>query len=172
MLERYGNIWTVLEQNNTAFGDSLKSHILVTLNNCVKHNGELVMGAGSALSAAQRFPNIPLMFGNKVKQLGYRYGVVFDPGMTVAGFQSKYHFRDKSTPELIQHSTKVLTEIANQYQDREFHLCYPGIGFGGLKMDDVAPIIQSLPDNVFVWMKSSKDKKEIQNVQTTQTQSV
>ena len=154
MLERYGNIWSVLDA--TPYGDGHTKHILVTTNNCVKSNDCLVMGAGSALDAATRFPNMPEVFGKMVKTLGYRYGLLFDPQHILGGFQTKYHFMDKSTVELIKHSTDKLTEQALAFPDIEFHLCYPGIGFGRLTMDVVKPVIETMPDNVFVWMKQPK----------------
>lgn len=53
-----GNIWDY---------DLFLDHICVTVN-LVQYNGRAVMGAGIALEAKQRFPDIDLVLGEKIKQ--------------------------------------------------------------------------------------------------------
>ena len=45
-------------------------YICITTNSILNKNGELVMGAGVALEAKQRFPELPKVYGSKIKKMG------------------------------------------------------------------------------------------------------
>lgn len=147
-----GDIW----QNELGKADL----ILVPGNSTLKKNGELVMGAGAALELAQRFPDAPRAFG-KANQSPVceqcNYGVVFDTLVSngekyrVGLFQSKTHWRNSSDLTLIAWAAGQLLNFANVQRHWRIALCFPGIGLGGLKREDVLPILEKLPDNVFVY---------------------
>lgn len=135
--------------------------ILVPGNATLDSKGRLVMGAGAALEAKQRFPDCPMRLG---AGLVARKGVTRDPyGVhwqicpningafyNIGVFQSKSHWKSASNLGLIEYSTRVLKrEWCPQF--KRIAMCFPGIGLGGLKRDDVLPIIGVLPDNVFVY---------------------
>ena len=52
---------------------------------------------------------------------------------------------------LVEKSTKMLIEWANNNPDKRIDMTYPGIGHGGRTVDEIYPIIQGLPDNVNMW---------------------
>jgi hypothetical protein len=66
------NIWTYW---------GVADALCITTNGSVKSNGELVMGRGIALEAAQRFPGMAYHLGRKVKHEGHRACVI--PGTTI-----------------------------------------------------------------------------------------
>lgn len=136
--------------------------ILVPGNSTLKTNGELVMGAGAAMELAQRFPDAPRVFGKGNQSPNCyqcNYGVVFNDLVNdgveyrVGLFQSKIHWRDRGNLNIIARSAGQLLNFANVQRDWRIAMCFPGIGLGGLNRADVLPILEKLPDNVFVYEK-------------------
>ncbi len=79
--------------------------------------------------------------------------------------QVKYNFRDKANTSLIAFSMAFLTDEAktNRYI---YNLNYPGIGNGGLDKNIVRPILDILPDNVYVWEKTIRRNNLMSNMTT------
>jgi len=48
----------------------------------------------------------------------------------------------------------MLKAFALKNPTRTIHLPFPGIGFGGLPVEQVEPLLRVLPDNVCVWRKA------------------
>lgn len=63
-----GNIWSVFEQADL---------FLVTTNATLNRQGALVMGAGIARQARDRFPGLDQKLGKAVAFIGSHYGVLF-----------------------------------------------------------------------------------------------
>lgn len=144
----YSNLW-----------DSKADLYVVTCNGTLNRYGELVMGRGAALEAKNRFPELPLLAGQIVRKNFkkdiiykefYRYGFFCIGNLGL--FQVKYHFKDKADIELIKYSAICLYNYLDETDfNLNVHMNYPAIGYGGLKREDVEPIIQTiLPDNVTV----------------------
>jgi len=144
MLRQVGNMW----HEYTTAPDML---FLFTANNVVK-DGRLVMGAGSAKQARDMFPGLDKEIGQVIiaKPSTYKgnYGVIIGSG-NVGAFQTKKHYRDKSSEDIIRFSVNVLLAYCEKYSI--IHMPYPGIGYGGMSMEHVENIISVLPDNVHVW---------------------
>lgn len=133
---------------------SLRSVILFTGNSYINQRGELVMGRGAALTVKKQFPDLPKKFGDCIAVKGKEYGVIFVtqfPLHTMGVFQVKQHFKDKADTLLIKNSTKKLKKYADQSPHLFFHMNFPGIGWGGLTEKQVMPIIETLPDNVWIY---------------------
>lgn len=146
MLNQTGNMFKA----SIGLGDSL----LVTTNSYIRNDGAVVMGRGAALSAKNKYPDIPYDLGRRITHLG-TYGILMpDRGNFVGAFQVKKHYKDEATVDLIKISTDILVDIASRY-DGMIHLNYPGIGNGKLNREVVQPIIKILPDNVIVWEYSN-----------------
>jgi len=71
---------------------------LITANSFVKHTGQLVMGAGIARQACDRFPGLDAILGQAIREtcghLG-EYGLLVSPHWPAASlgvFQVKYHW--------------------------------------------------------------------------------
>lgn len=144
----FGDMWT-------AYDDS--QLFLVTTNSVVT-DGKLVMGAGIALQAQQRFPGIERAFGQAI---GSRevYGLLVSPQWPerkLGAFQTKRHWREKATVAVIQNSVHCLLVWLREHPGVRVDLAYPGIGHGGLAVEDVEPVISGLPGDVRVWRYSKE----------------
>jgi hypothetical protein len=126
-----------------------------TTNSTLTHDGRLVMGKGSAKEMCRRHGGIDKLFGIAVHTYGPRYGVLVQnyDSVLLGAFQTKYNWREPSSPDLIQYSTSKLLWICEHY-DYTIFLPFPGIGCGGLTEDEVLPIISVLRDNVVIWRRS------------------
>jgi hypothetical protein len=144
MILKFGNMWAT---------ERLATHkILITTNAVVKNDGTLVMGKGIAKQASDRYPELPTICGTIIKNSGKAnsfYGCLMVTEK-LGIFQTKVNWRDDSSLNIIERSTDMLLEIASN-DSSIFNLNYPGIGAGNLTTHQVYPIIERLPDNVFVW---------------------
>ncbi|WP_287373198.1 hypothetical protein [Oceanithermus sp.] len=133
------------------FRDSDADVLLVTTNGVLKRNGELVMGAGAARAAARLNPRLPAILGKSI-QLRYRpeptgvyrYGVLYSTRLGLGAFQTKLHFKDPSTVELIRFSAEVLAGEARRHPERTFAVNFPGVGLGGLDREEVLGVLEPL----------------------------
>jgi hypothetical protein len=155
MIEKIGSIWDVYNQFNNM--------ILVTTNSQLKKNGELVMGKGIALEAAQREPSLPRRLGHYlINQAGFwgndamlvdDYYIVSHLG-AIGALQTKRDWKDPSSTELIKRSLSFLSQLAIWMPLINFNIPRPGCGNGGLNWEkQVKPLCEALPDNVVVWNK-------------------
>ena len=138
--------------------------ILITTNQIINSKGALVMGRGAALEAARRYPALPYDLAKRIQPYGNKpYGVTIlapyshSKQLQFGAFQVKHHWKDKASLELIEFSTRLLEAIARICSHTRFMINYPGIGNGGLTESQVAPIIKSLPDNVYVYKLPYKE---------------
>lgn len=143
--------------------ESKDNIIAITTNGVITHNNPvLVMGAGIALQAKSRYLNLPKLAANailsdrrtEVFPGGFLYGFlpVFIDGVTIGLFQTKLDWREKAKLSLIGYSVQRL----NAYIDKTgitVSLNFPGVGFGGLDVAAVYPIISDLSDKVTIYQK-------------------
>ena len=128
-------------------------YIGITTNSIVKRNGELVMGAGNAKVASNKFKHLPKFFGDRIVNdglVGKFYGII-KCGKYFA-FQTKRHYKDKSDIRDVYESIMMLKDIAERNVDKTFAIPFPAISNGGLKREDVEGYLTCLPDNVFVYI--------------------
>lgn len=134
---------------------------LITTNAYVKANGALIMGAGIAQQARDRYPGLPVALGKPIEAICKAqenfyatYGLLVSPkwpGAKVGAFQVKYHYNSRADLRLIQLSTYMLIDWCHKHPKAQVALNYPGIGLGGLSVKDVEPIIGALPDTVTIY---------------------
>lgn len=150
MIEKTGNMWSVYDTTDL---------FLITTNSFIKQDGTLVMGAGIAKQARDRFKEVHLdgAFGmaieDKCGHLG-KYGLIvskFWPISRLGMFQVKYNWKDKADLKLIEYSTQQLIEFCQKNKYPRVDLNYPGIGNGKLQEKDVYEVIKYLPNCVNVW---------------------
>ncbi len=135
MREIVGDIW--LQQGS----------IGITTNGVVNSSGQLVMGGGQALQAKQMYPDLPEFFGRLVADRGNQ--VYWNHKYGVFSFPTKEHYRDTSTVEIIDRSSKQLYDILTSEYGYEYGwdlpnclLVPPGCGLGGLDYQtQVRPIL-------------------------------
>lgn len=151
MILKTGDMWSAFDEAEL---------FLFTANSTLNGKGELVMGAGMAKQAKERFPFVPKVFGNGVDAmcgsggdfyLLHSIGWQMGSDHKIGAFQVKNHWRLPADIGLIERSTTVLWWFAMKHPIAKIHLNYPGVGNGGLTIEQVEPIINNLPNNVTVW---------------------
>jgi hypothetical protein len=142
MKEIKGDIWEV------------KGHFrCITTNGVTKRNGDAVMGRGIAKQASDRNPGLSRQIGSSLRIWGNHCRII-QPTWFVT-FPTKHHWREKADLTLIERSARELEVIATEYSDYIFLLPRPGCGAGQLKWVDVKSVIDFLPDNITIIVKST-----------------
>ncbi len=153
-----GELWQLVEH---------PAVYVVTTNASVNNSGELVMGRGAALQAAQRIPGIALEAASLVDyRLGllnrddkpYGFVLVRQPrpeeGKYGFGiFQVKHAWDQPAKISLISHAMDILRMYALDKRDVTIRMNYPGIGLGGLPKSQVNLLLQDLPENLHIFYK-------------------
>ena len=145
--------------------------ICITTNGDVKKDGRAVMGRGCAQEAAQRWPYLPLQFGQLLRKCGnciMPLGLILPTGQLVNGtpehpawkakkelggsylisFPVKHHWNEEADLHLIHYSAQTLAFWAQYYSS--VVLPRPGCGNGRLSWDTVKPVIASCLDDKFL----------------------
>jgi hypothetical protein len=120
----------------------------VTTNGIVRRDGQLVMGAGIALQAIRRYPDIGRRLGKLVKEGGNRPYYLADIG--IISFPTKHDWRNNSDLGLIVTSAAYLIVIASEHNLSTIALTRPGCGLGGLCWPDVHEMLIPILDDRFV----------------------
>lgn len=133
---------------------SRDSLILTSGNSFITKKGKLVMGRGAAKQARNKFPDLDWYLGNYIYStcghLGF-YGVALDINQANGVFQTKFHFKNNSTLEIIKQSVYVLNMFLESYPNLTVSMNYPGIGLGNLNEEQVYPVIVNLSNRVTVY---------------------
>ena len=116
------------------------STIGFTANSTKTNKGKLVMGKGNAKVVKRLFPNIDIELGSLIEHLS-TYGVVVSLDTKVMGFQSKIHWSNKSSLELIKFANMKLEQYISTNVSATVAIPLPGVGLGGLRVEDVLPIL-------------------------------
>lgn len=153
MIEVTGDLWTFTHQRPIIR--------CVTTNGMVKRDGTCVMGRGCAKEAAKKYPELPRMVGDHIKQNGNevflwtRHVNGKDPEAItkLLIFPVKHKWMEPADPDLISRSAYHLGAFALASPETIFLLPRPGCGNGQLEWSDVKPLVEFLPDNVLVITK-------------------
>lgn len=139
MIEQVGNLWDF----HAAGG-----WVCITTNGFVTSKGCLIMGAGVAKEARDRYPGLDRRWGDITMRAGQ--GVILDPLTRLIAFPTKYHWRQPSDLTLIARSATQLVKLAPDQPDK-IYLPRPGCGQGRLHWKDVKPVIEPiLTDDRFI----------------------
>ncbi len=126
---------------------SLPDVYLFTGNPIRRKDGAIVMGRGAALAVKSAYPQIQYGFqGNKP----LRWETITDK-QHIGWFQVKEHWAHPAQIELVEQATLALEKVAYNRPNINFHINYPAVGNGQLTESQVAPILDLLPDNVYVY---------------------
>ena len=154
MKEVYGDLWTY-----PVPADKTKV-ICITTNGTIRRDGCAVMGRGCAQQAARRYPWLPADLGSRVHRNGnhvFRISDFF--GGSLLTFPVKHQWHQKADLNLIHQSMIELMVAADAAQPETiFLLPRPGCGNGGLHWEDVKPLLEGLPDNIWVITRKETDK--------------
>jgi hypothetical protein len=125
--------------------------ICITTNGMIKKDGKLVMGAGVARLAKDRFIGCDEVLGALVKVRGNIVQQFWNNPCLVS-FPTKGNWQDLSTLNRIEQSTIQLLEWSNRNPVyKTIILPQPGTMNGGLQWQDVRPILTKvLTDDKFI----------------------
>ena len=137
-----GDIWDSLNEVDA---------ICVTTNGIIKADGKLVMGAGIAKQARDRFPGIDFYAGGEVLRSGSHVRTIFQDRMTrIVSLPTKQHWRDPSPFWLVDRSLTELVVLVNKMGWETILLTRPGCGHGGLDWEtQVKPLCEKILDERF-----------------------
>jgi len=111
---------------------------VIPTNGFVKNNGRAVMGAGLALQAAKRFPDLPVVLGRCIDSSGNHVHVIRHD---IVAFPTKHNWWEKSDLKLIEQSAEELRALAETQGWRLVALPRVGTGNGQLRWAEVKPIL-------------------------------
>lgn len=121
--------------------------VCITTNGIIKKDNTLVMGAGIALQAKQRFPEIPHKLAMAVSEHGNH--TFYLSAENLFSFPTKNDWRDKSDINLIAKSALQLVELTDKLNITQVYLPKPGCANGQLSWHMVNAIISAVLDNRF-----------------------
>ena len=137
MIEINDNIWNYYNKGY---------FIGVNTNGDVNREGRCVMGRGLALQVAKRIPKIPFKLGELITKYGNNVYILQD---RIISIPVKHHWHEKADINLIIKSMKQLIDLMVTHNINSIFLTRPGCGNGGLKWEDVKPVIEPLLDSKF-----------------------
>lgn len=105
--------------------------------NGVVQGGDLVMGAGLALQAKERFPSLPGILGKLVQEKGNNVYVIKPLG--IASFPTKVHWKNPSLLPLVRRSASQLRQVEGW---DAVLLPKVGCGLGGLSWPAVRMVLE------------------------------
>lgn len=117
--------------------------IAIMTNGVVKANGLATMGQGTAFEASRRCPGLALKLGTKLTDAGNH--VHYFPEYRIVTFPTKDKWWGKSDLKLITRSAWELSDLVRKGKvPSPVWLPLPGCGVatGGLKWEEVRPIIE------------------------------
>ena len=138
MKEVIGNLW-----------DTPADWRCITTNAVINRDGELVMGRGCALEAAQKFPGLRKYAARRVAVNGNVVQAVSQHRLIL--FPVKDRWDQPAKLSLILRSAIRLAELCDEHDLGQILLPRPGCGNGQLDWPAVKAVIENvLPDNVSV----------------------
>lgn len=134
--------------------------LLFTANSTINSKGKLVMGAGTAKVVRDTYPGIDAELGKLIPHLSTFGLCIIDTGAEMGAegelqpkfgaFQTKTLWWRESTLDLISYSVEKLGNWANNNKHFDIGLPFPGVGNGGLSRSQVLPLLEGLPNNVYI----------------------
>jgi len=131
--------------------------ICITTSGIVNRHGQLIMGAGCALEAKNRWPKLPFTFGELLALNGnipviIKKEFLFESSDSIRpydiiSFPTKNHWLDKSGLDLIVKSCAGLMNIVAFHGIKKVVLPRPGCGCGGLDWQKVKNLISPILDD-------------------------
>jgi hypothetical protein len=142
MKEVTGNLWT--------FPADVR---VITTNGTVKKNGECVMGRGCAAEAKTKFPELPALLGDWLRSKGnipvnFKFSTC---DFNLWTFPVKHNWYERADIALIAQSAKYFADYFShpELSEERIVLPRPGCGNGGLRWEDVRPVLEPILDDRF-----------------------
>lgn len=126
---------------------------VILTNGTINRYGEAVMGIGCALEAKQRHPALPRELGTLIHERGnivHDLGKWGGEGARLVSFPTKHQWCQGADIKLIEQSCQYLVAHAGMFSHTvRYVIPRPGCGAGGLKWDDVKPVLERYFDERF-----------------------
>lgn len=130
---------------------------------CITTNGTVdegrnIMGGGCAREAWERYPGIDYDYGMTITKHGHHVFLLTGRAhnrlsMSYWGlvmFPTKETIDQPASLETIERSAKELVILADLYSWKKIAVPRPGAGLGGLKWEDVKPVLEPIFDDRFL----------------------
>jgi len=117
---------------------------------CIPTNGlftrelKMVMGAGVAKTARNRWKGIDSQWGQALIDSGVHVAEFFTEDFTVVSFPTKINWKDKSSLDLIRRSAEELAYLIRKSEWSRVFIPKVGAGLGGLDWEDVEPVLKEI----------------------------
>ncbi len=164
MKEVYGDIWDLADEVLDDVG------ICITTNGYVRKDGKAVMGRGIAKEAAGRFRWLPQTLAEHIKHNGNivgcwgadydptydkSYFIISFPVKPIYGSRGEMGWQANADLNIIKQSAEDLMAFPKWQIPKTILLPRPGCGNGGLKWEQVKPVIEPILDDrvtVVTWL--------------------
>ena len=121
---------------------------VITTNLQTRKDGTAIMGAGLAKQAADRYPELPILYGERLLS-GAKGGRFQYEDLLL--LPTKRHWREKSDLPLIKEGIAALRQWCLLFPDERLAIPPLGCGLGGLNLKtQVLPLL----NEAFVFMKN------------------
>lgn len=137
MRETEGNIWDYAGQ----------AIVAVTTGGLVGRNGKAAMPRGCARQAAERYPELPQILGERIARQGNHVHLLPHGIVSFPVEETPFEIAD---PKLILRSAKELVALADREGWSEVVVPRPGCGGGGLSWSEVGPLLSDIFDDRFL----------------------
>jgi len=129
--------------------------IFMFTGNRIIYSDCLVMGGGNALACSEAYPSISKKMASKLrKSNGNKHNLFVKHNDGIIGCMfTKNHWKDPSDLETVIAAIKELKVHATKNPAFTYHLPYPAIGLGKLTREQLDEYVETLPDNVIVYVK-------------------
>lgn len=136
--------------------------IVVSAHASISEDGFLYMKYGEAAEAARRIPDLERECGQVVAQnaqggvfgfLAVRPARPEDRLIGFGLFQTRYNWNEGADPDLIRYSMSCLRMYMEDNPGLKIRMNFPGIGRGGMPVEEVSPLLIPLPDQVTICHK-------------------
>lgn len=144
MIERSGDLWLIQ-------GFDVR---VITVNGELNKSGYAIMGAGTAVEAADYFLGLSVKLGEFISKYESRCFLmpepyIFPDGSRLVTMPTKHKARERSDIELIKASAQQLMVMADKFGWERVVMPRPGCGKGGLNWTDVRPALDDILDDRF-----------------------
>lgn len=130
--------------------------VFMFTGNRIIYSDCLVMGGGNALACAKAYPSISKKMATKLRSNGngnkHNLFVKHNDGIIGCMF-TKNHWKNPSKLNVVIDAIKELKVHATKNPKFTYHLPYPAIGLGKLTREQLDEHVETLPDNVIVYVK-------------------
>ncbi len=133
---------------NSDFWKTEADYRCITTNGTLRFNGRAIMGAGIALQARSRYPELEVTMGKLIRERGNH---VHLSGHNLISFPTKVHWNRNSDLDLIMRSARELVALANTLLDaKRILMTRLSCGLGRLSWNTVKPSIAPILDDRFI----------------------